>query len=156
MSTPTNCQQWQHLAETIITEGRIRTEAFIEGEYRTAVSGERFDCISPIDGRILCRVASCDVADANIAVSSARAAFNSGVWSELPPVKRKQIMLRFADLLEANSDELALLETLDMGKPIRYSCTVDVKGAASALRWSGEAIDKIYDEIAPPLIMKSV
>ncbi|NRD73067.1 aldehyde dehydrogenase [Shewanella sp. VB17] len=149
MSTPTNCQQWQHLAETIITEGRIRTEAFIEGEYRTAVSGERFDCISPIDGRILCRVASCDVADANIAVSSARAAFNSGVWSELPPVKRKQIMLRFADLLEANSDELALLETLDMGKPIRYSCTVDVKGAASALRWSGEAIDKIYDEIAP-------
>ena len=149
MSTPINRQQWQSLAETLITEGRIKTEAFIEGEYCSAVSGERFDCISPIDGRILCQVASCDIKDANIAVSSARAAFNSGVWSELPPVKRKQIMLRFADLLEANGDELALLETLDMGKPIRYSCAVDIVGAARAIRWSGEAVDKIYDEIAP-------
>ena len=57
-------------------------------------------------------------------------------------------MIRFADLLEANREELALLETLDMGKPIGDSLAVDIPGAARALRWSGEAIDKIYDEVA--------
>ncbi len=58
------------------------------------------------------------------------------------------MLIRFADLLEANREELALLETLDMGKPIGDSLTVDIPGAARALRWSGEAIDKIYDEVA--------
>ena len=149
MSTPTNRDQWQNLADTLITQGEIKADAFIEGEYQASLSGERFDCVSPIDGRVLCQVASCDLEDANIAVKSARAAFDSGVWSELSPVKRKGIMIRFADLLEANKDELALLETLDMGKPIRYSGAVDVVGAARSIRWSGEAIDKIYDEIAP-------
>ncbi|MFT5705603.1 MAG: gamma-glutamyl-gamma-aminobutyraldehyde dehydrogenase [Shewanella sp.] len=149
MSTPTNREQWQDLADRLITQGEIKADAFITGEYQAALSGERFDCVSPIDGRVLCQVASCDLEDANIAVKSARAAFDSGVWSELAPVKRKGIMIRFADLLEANKDELALLETLDMGKPIRYSGAVDVMGAARSIRWSGEAIDKIYDEIAP-------
>src|SRR5690606_3031172 len=63
--------------------------------------------------------------------------------------KRKAVMIRFADLLEANAQELALLETLDMGKPISDSLAVDIPGAARALRWSGEAIDKVYDEVAP-------
>jgi len=75
-------------------------------------------------------------------------AFESGAWSRLAPAKRKAVMTRFADLLEANAQELALLETLDMGKPISDALAVDVPGAARALRWSGEAIDKIYDEVA--------
>jgi len=81
-------------------------------------------------------------------VASARAAFDAGSWSRLAPAKRKAVLIRFADLLEANREELALLETLDMGKPIGDSLTVDIPGAARALRWSGEAIDKIYDEVA--------
>lgn len=149
MSTPTNRNQWQSLADKLISEGGINSSAFIDGEYLPSVSGETFECVSPIDGRVLCHVASCSPEDADIAVKSARQAFDEGSWSALPPVKRKLIMIRFAELLEQNQDELSLLETLDMGKPIRYSGCVDVAGAARAIRWSGEAIDKIYDEIAP-------
>lgn len=145
MSTPENREQWQQMADSLSING----QAFIDGEYCAAVSSDTFDCISPVDGKVLVKVASCDEADANIAVSNAREVFERGDWSQMPPVKRKQVMIRFAELLEANMDELALLETIDMGKPIRYSRTVDVAGAARAIRWSGEAVDKIYDEIAP-------
>ena len=99
---------------------------------------------------MLAQVASCDLADAERAVASARAAFEAGSWAKLAPAKRKAVLIRFADLLEANREELALLETLDMGKPIGDSLAVDIPGAARALRWSGEAIDKIYDEVAAP------
>ncbi|CAM5285958.1 Aldehyde dehydrogenase PuuC OS=Stutzerimonas stutzeri OX=316 GN=CXK95_07195 PE=3 SV=1 [Stutzerimonas stutzeri] len=136
---------WQQRARDLRIEGR----AFIQGEYTAAADGAQFDCISPIDGRLLAQVASCDQADAERAVTSARAAFDAGVWARLAPAKRKAIMIRFADLLEAHAEELALLETLDMGKPIGDSLAVDIPGAARALRWSGEAIDKVYDEVAP-------
>ena len=136
---------WQQRARDL----RIEGQAFVQGQYAAAADGATFDCISPIDGRVLVQVASCDAADAEQAVQSARAAFESGVWSRLAPAKRKAVMIRFADLLEAHKEELALLETLDMGKPISDSLAVDIPGAARALRWSGEAIDKVYDEVAP-------
>ncbi|MCQ4267472.1 aldehyde dehydrogenase [Pseudomonas stutzeri] len=136
---------WQQRARDLRIEGR----AFIQGEYTAAADGAQFDCISPIDGRLLTQVASCDQADAERAVASARAAFEAGSWAQLAPAKRKAVMIRFAELLEAHAEELALLETLDMGKPIGDSLTVDIPGAARALRWSGEAIDKVYDEVAP-------
>jgi len=135
---------WQQRARDLHIEGR----AFIQGEYCAAADGGQFDCISPVDGRVLAQVASCEQADAERAVSSARAAFDAGSWSRLAPAKRKAVLIRFADLLEAHREELALLETLDMGKPIGDSLAVDIPGAARALRWSGEAIDKIYDEVA--------
>ncbi len=135
---------WQQRARDLRIEGR----AFIQGEYCAAAQGGQFDCISPVDGRVLAQVASCDLADAERAVASARAAFEAGSWAKLAPAKRKAVLIRFADLLEANREELAMLETLDMGKPIGDSLTVDIPGAARALRWSGEAIDKIYDEVA--------
>ncbi|MGH8354336.1 MAG: aldehyde dehydrogenase [Pseudomonas sp.] len=135
---------WEQRALSLSIEGR----AFIHGEYCTAASGATFECISPVDGRLLAQIASCDAADAERAVRDARATFESGVWSRLAPVARKAVMIRFADLLEAHAEELALLETLDMGKPIGDSLSIDVPSAARALRWSGEAIDKIYDEVA--------
>jgi 4-guanidinobutyraldehyde dehydrogenase/NAD-dependent aldehyde dehydrogenase len=94
-------------------------------------------------------VASCDLADAELAVADARATFESGVWSRMAPAQRKRIMIRFADLLDQHTEELALLETLDMGKPISDALSVDVPAASRAIRWSGEAVDKIYDEVAP-------
>lgn len=145
MGTPNTRSDWEKLAASLTING----QAFINGEYRDAVAGNRFDCISPIDGRLLAQVASCDLMDANIAVANAREVFESGIWSKTAPVKRKQVMIRFAELLEENVNELALLETLDMGKPIRFSKAVDVASAARAIRWSGEAIDKRYDELAP-------
>ncbi|MDD1783085.1 aldehyde dehydrogenase [Enterovibrio sp. ZSDZ35] len=145
MSARLSRNEWETMAQSLTIEGR----AFIDGEYQNATSGDTFDCFSPIDGRLLTKVASCDLDDANKAVVSARNTFESGAWSHLPPAERKKIVIRFAELIEENGDELALLETLDMGKPIRYSKAVDVYGAARAIRWSGEAVDKIYDELAP-------
>ena len=137
-------QEWERRAREL----RIETRAFIDGHYRAAVEGDTFDCLSPIDGRSLGQVASCGPADADLAVQVARERFESGVWSRLAPVKRKQVMIRFAERLEAHREELALLESLDMGKPITDALKVDIPAAARALRWSGEAIDKLYDEVA--------
>ncbi|WP_407313638.1 aldehyde dehydrogenase [Pseudomonas sp. nanlin1] len=136
---------WVQRARQLQIEGR----AFINGEYTAAASGETFECLSPVDGRVLGQVASCAEADAQRAVENARQVFDSGVWSRLAPAKRKATMLRFAGLLKEHAEELALLETLDMGKPIADSLGIDVPGAANALSWSAEAIDKIYDEVAP-------
>ncbi|MCO6055140.1 aldehyde dehydrogenase [Pseudomonas sp. MOB-449] len=135
---------WEERASRLRIEGR----AFIQGEYVEAASGDTFDCISPVDGRLLCKVASSGEADAMRAVASARATFDSGTWSRLAPVERKQAMIRFAELIDAHAEELALLETLDMGKPISDSLNVDLPCAVDAIRWSAEAIDKVYDEVA--------
>ncbi len=123
--------------------------ALIGGATAPAASGATFDCISPIDGRKLAAVAACDAADVEAAVAAARAAFERGDWAGRPPAERKRVLLRFAELVEAATHELALLETLDVGKPIRDSLMVDVPATVRCLRWYAEAIDKIYDEVAP-------
>ncbi|MFO1265468.1 MAG: aldehyde dehydrogenase [Rubrivivax sp.] len=114
-----------------------------------AASGATFDAISPIDGRRLAAVAAGDAADIDAAVAAARASFERGDWSRQPPAARKRVLQKFADLVAVHREELALLETLDMGKPIRDSLAVDVPATVRTLRWYAEAIDKIYDEVAP-------
>jgi gamma-glutamyl-gamma-aminobutyraldehyde dehydrogenase/4-guanidinobutyraldehyde dehydrogenase/NAD-dependent aldehyde dehydrogenase len=136
---------WHARAKTLKIDGR----AFIGGVRMPAAGGQTFECFSPIDNRKLADVASCQEIDVNLAVACARTAFNDRRWAGLSPRERKQAMIRFADLLITNREELALLETLDMGKPISASLSVDVNSAANSLRWFGEAIDKMYDEIAP-------
>lgn len=136
---------WQEKAEKLTIEGR----AYINGSYQDAAAGQTFDCISPIDGRHLVKVSACESADADNAVMAARQAFEQGKWRGLAPAKRKLVLQKFADLVEQHGEELALLETLDMGKPINDSVHVDIQGALRCLRWTAEAIDKIYDEIAP-------
>jgi acyl-CoA reductase-like NAD-dependent aldehyde dehydrogenase len=79
----------------------------------------------------------------------ARAAFEDRRWAGMAPARRKRVLIRFSELLLEHRDELALTETLDMGKPIAASRATDVNAAANTLRWYGEAIDKVYDEIAP-------
>ncbi len=114
-----------------------------------ARSGARFDAVSPIDGRILTSVAACDAVDVDAAVQAARAAFASGVWADLPPLARKQRLQKLAALIEENQEELALIESLDMGKPVSDALAFDVPQTAHCYAWYGEAIDKQYDEIAP-------
>ncbi len=126
-----------------------RNMAFINGKHVAAASGKTFDCISPIDGKLLTHVASCDVEDVNRAVAAARTVFEKGSWSAIHPAKRKKIMLKFADLLQKNLEELALLETLDMGKPISVSLSGDIPGSIQCIQWYAEAADKQYDEMAP-------
>jgi len=136
---------WHQRAKTLKIDGR----AFINGKRVNAADSATFECFSPIDNRKLTDVASCKAADIDLAVNAARAAFNDRRWAGLTPRERKQTMIKFADLILANREELALLETLDMGKPIKASFNGDVNSAANTLRWFGEAIDKVYDEIAP-------
>ena len=136
---------WHDRAKNLKIDGR----AVINGKRVNAADGATFECFSPIDNHKLADVASCKSADIDSAVSAARAAFDARVWAGKTPKERKQTMIKFADLIIANREELALLETLDMGKPITASLNVDVNSAANSLRWFGEAIDKVYDEIAP-------
>ncbi|MDP3086184.1 MAG: aldehyde dehydrogenase [Rubrivivax sp.] len=136
---------WHERAAALRIDGRI----VIDGQRQAAATGETFDNLSPIDGRSLGPVARGREADVNAAVKSARAAFEDGRWAGKPPAVRKKILQRFADKILAAKDELALLETLDMGKPIQYSLAVDVPSTARCIAWYAEAVDKVYDEIAP-------
>ena len=127
----------------------IRGQAFIDGRYVDAASGATFDSINPATGKLLAKVAACDQADVDRAVANARAAFGQGSWSRLVPRRRKQVMLRFADLIRKHAEELALLESLDMGKPVSDALSVDMAASANCIQWFAEAIDKMYDEVAP-------
>ena len=123
--------------------------ALINGERRQAQDEQVFDCNSPVDGRLLATVARCGQADVDAAVASARAAFEQRSWAGMAPAHRKRALIKFADQILSHADELALMETLDMGKPVKYARSVDVNSAANCIRWYGEATDKVYDEIAP-------
>lgn len=136
---------WHARAAALTIDGR----AFVNGKRVDAADGDTFECLSPVDGRKLANVARCNSADVDRAVAAARAAFADRRWAGMSPGERKRVMIRFADLVMVNREELALLETLDMGKPISASMNTDVPAAANTLRWYGEAIDKVYDEIAP-------
>jgi 4-guanidinobutyraldehyde dehydrogenase/NAD-dependent aldehyde dehydrogenase len=126
-----------------------RTHAFIDGQYVPAASGATFDCINPATGKSIARVASCDAADVERAVAGARRTFEAGHWSRRAPAARKKVLLRFAELIRKHREELALTETLDMGKPITDSLKIDIPAAANCIAWYAEAIDKVYDQVAP-------
>jgi len=127
----------------------FRDQAYIGGQFVDAVSGETFDRVSPVDGAVLARVAACDKQDVDRAVTAARAAFEKGIWADQSPKNRKRVLIRLAELIQKHANELALLETLDMGKPIANARNGDLRAVAECVRWYGEAIDKLYDEIAP-------
>jgi len=136
---------WEQMANSL----SLRTQAFVDGQYVSATSEQTFHSINPATGKVLADIASCTDVDVDRAVKAARVAFEKGVWSRMSASERGRRLIKFADLIEANLEELALLETLDAGKPISDSLSVDIPLSASAIRWYGQAIDKIYDEIAP-------
>jgi len=127
----------------------FRTKAFIDGEFRDAESGETFVTENPATGRRLADVAAGDAADVDAAVGAARRAFDDGRWSRRAPAERKRILLDFADLLESNAEELALLDSLEAGKPITDCREVDLPDTVKTFRWFAEAIDKVFDSVAP-------
>ncbi|MBF8221152.1 aldehyde dehydrogenase [Halomonas sp. 328] len=143
---PQSRADWQALADTLIP--RLETRAFIDDAFVEAVSGETLATLNPATGETLAHIASCDAADAERAVAAARAAHARGDWARLAPAKRKRVLLRLAELMEAHKDELALLDTLDMGKPVSSSLG-DMVGAIGSIRHQAESIDKVYGEVAP-------
>src|SRR5690554_3936166 len=145
---PKTHADWQALAASLTSGKGFETRAFIDDAFVAAASGETFTTTNPATGEALAEVASCDDADAELAVGHARAAFEGGEWSRLAPGRRKRVLLRLADLLEAHKHELALLDTLDMGKPVASSLG-DMAGAIACFRYQAECIDKLYGEVAP-------
>jgi len=138
-------EDWQVAA----TEVTPRTMAFVDGEPVDTIEGASYKNINPATGETIAEVASGTEADIDRAVSAARAAFEDGRWSRLAPRDRGRALIRLADVIVEHGEELQLLETLDVGKPIRYSRVVDVGQAEATYRWYGEAADKLYDDIAP-------
>ncbi|MEF2074163.1 aldehyde dehydrogenase [Consotaella aegiceratis] len=136
---------WSGEAARIALPGR----AFIDGAFVAAQSGKTFSCINPATGEALTAIAACDAEDVDLAVKAARAAFEDGRWSGMAPAERKTVLIKLADLIREHLTELALLDSLDMGKLVMDAATVDVPGSAAIFQWYGEAIDKLYDEIAP-------
>ncbi|MBO1518410.1 aldehyde dehydrogenase [Oceanisphaera pacifica] len=136
---------WQGLADKVTLESRL----FIAGKYQKSHANERFNCINPATEQILAEVSRAQDADVNKAVAAARSSFESGVWADASPAERKAVLLRLATLIEKHQHELALLDTLNTGKPIRHSLNDDVPNAVLAIRWYAEAIDKVYGEVAP-------
>jgi len=124
-------------------------QAFINGKNVDSVSGKTEATINPATGEVIANIADCSPEDADIAVQNARDTFESGVWSQMAPGERKEILLRWAQLIEDNLEEMALFECVDAGKPISDTYGIDVPGAIKTIRWTAEAIDKVYEEIAP-------
>ncbi|MDQ0317874.1 gamma-glutamyl-gamma-aminobutyraldehyde dehydrogenase [Pararhizobium capsulatum DSM 1112] len=127
----------------------INGQHFIDGQSVAAASGRTFTRTRPMDGKPGAMLQRGDAADIDRAVASARAAFASGVWRHKEPLEKKKIMLKWAELIRAHGEELALLETLDVGKPVLASLNVDVRLCADGIQFYAEMIDKLYDEIAP-------
>lgn len=123
--------------------------ALIEGRRVAARSGETFDAINPATNQVLAKVAACGELEVDQAVRSARRAFEQGPWARMAPTARKRVLLRLAELMLAHREELALLDSLNMGKPVMDAYNIDVPGAAHVFAWYGEALDKLYDQVAP-------
>src|SRR5918993_1523816 len=132
-----------------IDDLRPRTQLFIDGAFRDAASGERYGTVNPATGGQLAEVAKGGPADVDAAVAVPRAAADDGRWSRQSPGDRKRILLRWADLIEANGLEIGLIETLDAGKPITDTVGLDVPETAACIRWHAEATDKLYGQVAP-------
>jgi gamma-glutamyl-gamma-aminobutyraldehyde dehydrogenase len=136
---------WQQRA----AQQRFMTSALIAGRPVAAATGATFDAINPATNQLLARVAACGEHEIDLAVSAARRAFEQGPWARMAPAERKRVLLRLAELMLAHREELALLDSLNMGKPVMDAYSIDVPGAAQVFAWYGEALDKLYDQVAP-------
>lgn len=145
MHEPLTATEYRAIAADI----QFPTNAFIDGAFRPARSGKTFKSSNPATGETLAIVAACDSTDVDCAVLKAREAFDDGRWRLRSPSERKGVLLQLAKLIERNRHELAVMESLDSGKPIRECQTVDVPDTIHTLRWHAELVDKLYDNTAP-------
>ena len=134
---------------TLARDLPLPDKAFINGRFTAAASGKTLATTNPATGEHLTDIAACDASDVDAAVGAARAAFEAGSWSKLAPGERKAVLLKLADLMEQEINALAVLESLDSGKPVSECLAVDVPETIHVLRWHAEAIDKLYDHTAP-------
>ena len=126
-----------------------QTDCFIGGQWVPAASGKTFDTIHPATEEVIAQVAEGDAEDVDLAVTAAREALETGPWSKISARERGELMFRLADLIEAEAEELAALETLDNGKPIRESSTADLPLVIDCLRYYAGFADKIHGQTIP-------
>jgi 4-(gamma-glutamylamino)butanal dehydrogenase len=127
----------------------FRTRAFIDGRFVDAADGRTYATENPATGEPLAEIAECGVEDVERAVAAARRAADEGPWATMSPGERKQILVRFANLIDEHCEELAITETLDVGKPIADTRSLDIPESAACIRWHAEAADKLYGQVAP-------
>lgn len=141
----TSLAHYEKLSET----AALPRLAVIGGKLVSGARGMTFDNISPRNGKLLNKIALCDEQDVDAAVAAARAAFEDRRWRDLHYREKKKIMFRLADLMDRDLELLALLESLDSGKPIRDTLAFDVPSAIRSLRYYAEALDKVHGEVGP-------
>jgi len=125
------------------------TQAFIGGELLNSKSGKTFITWNPASGQKIADISECEKVDVELAIKSARKAFDSGVWSSQSPTSRKKVLLKFASLIEQNLGYIAHLDSLDAGKPITDCQQIDIPDVVSTIAWYAESLDKLFDQIAP-------
>jgi len=135
--------------KSAIAKLKFRTQAFIDGKFTPSASGKTYESLNPANNKKLADIAACNLEDVNRAVKAARKAFERGAWSKLKPGDRKGIMLKYVELLEKNAMEIALLDSLDAGKPIFDCVNIDIPDTIHCIHWHAELIDKLYDRMAP-------
>jgi gamma-glutamyl-gamma-aminobutyraldehyde dehydrogenase len=145
MSDLLTADEYRAIAKGLVIGGN----AFIDGIARPAISGDTFATTNPATGEEIARVAACAKDDVDLVVEKARVAFEDGRWRRKTPSERKRVLLAFAKLIERNRYELAVLESLDSGKPVAECQTIDVPETVNTIRWHAELIDKLYDNTAP-------
>ena len=136
---------YKSIAQKLKFEGR----AFINGKYVNAIDGEKFETINPATGKKLCSVAKCNYKDVDLAVKVSRKAFNSGVWSKSSPEHRKEVLLKFAELLRKHGNENSVLECVDTGKLVTDCINEVANDAPMHFQWYGELIDKVFGKVGP-------
>ncbi|MBY4866480.1 aldehyde dehydrogenase [Burkholderia anthina] len=146
---PTSTENYRHADwRQLAAQMTPRTLAHIAGRNVPARSGHTFAAINPATEAVIAEVASCDAADIDDAVRAAREAFESGVWSRCAPAERKRVLCRLGELIVAHGVELALLDSLNMGKRVADAISIDVPAAGGLFSWYGEAVDKLNGEVA--------
>ena len=124
-------------------------QLFVDNKKIPSISGQTIDVISPIDGKNITTIANANAEDVDNTVKVARKSFDNGYWSKAAPQERKKVLIRFAELIEANALELAVLGVRDNGTEINMAIMAEPTSAASCIRYYAETIDKMYGEIAP-------
>ena len=145
MSSLLTRDEYGALARTL----SLPSGAFIDGRFTAPLSGGSFESVNPATGGRLGRIAICDAADVDLAVAKAREAFEDGRWSKLHPAARKKTLIGLCKLIRRHRHELAVLESLESGKPIHEIESVDLPEALTCLEWHAETADKLYDQVAP-------
>ena len=137
--------EYRSIADKLV----LPNNAFINGRFTAAQAGKRFETSNPATGKTLAEIALCDASDVDTAVAKAREAFERGTWSRMHPTERKKHLIQLVKLMRRDRFQLAVMESIESGKPIRDIATIDLPETFHCLEWHAEATDKLYDQVSP-------